>query len=102
MKMITINYGKVNDCKVYAIFVNDGLVPLTKIDLEFASADICITYDSGSYPSITDIDQYICDQVIANKLYPIKTVKLIDSNMAKTPKDAQDELYDFENGCWKL
>jgi len=58
--MTTINYGKVNDLKVYAIRggFNGELTPCDK-----ERATHVILCDSGSYPSVSDIDQYIFDQV---------------------------------------
>jgi len=58
--MKIINYGKVNDSKIYAVKggFNNELVPCDK-----EHATHVIYCDSGSYPSITDIDQYICDQI---------------------------------------
>jgi hypothetical protein len=47
--MKTINYGAVNDSKVFAVWANERLVPLTKEDLEFQSADVCINCDSGDH-----------------------------------------------------
>ena len=66
--MKIINYGKVNDCIVYAMHHSRGLTPLNNNDMEFVSADYVIYYDSGIYPSITDVEQYICDQVVANDM----------------------------------
>jgi len=63
----TINYGKINDCTVYAT-KNDfgGLEPLDEMAREFIEPSIIIKYDSGVYPSITNVEQYICDQVALN------------------------------------
>jgi hypothetical protein len=66
--MKTINYGKVNDCTLYAVEAGGRLVPLNKDDLEFETPDYKINYDSGVYPSISDIEQYICDQVVVNDM----------------------------------
>ena len=58
--MKTITYGKVNDAKVYAIRggFNGELVPCDK-----EHATHVILCDSGSYPSVPFLEQYICDQV---------------------------------------
>ncbi|MCL6479875.1 MAG: hypothetical protein K6T65_16005 [Peptococcaceae bacterium] len=66
--MKVINYGKVNNCTLYAVEVGDRLYPLSKDDLEFQKPDYKINYDSGVYPSITDIEQYICNQVALNEM----------------------------------
>ena len=60
----TISVGTVNDAKVYAILAEGRLYPLSKEDMEFESPDYLILCDSGSYPSITDVDQYICDKAM--------------------------------------
>lgn len=67
--MKEINYGKVNDLSVYAVLVDGKLIPLTKKDLKFEKPDCKINYDSGVYPSITDVPQYICNQVMINKMF---------------------------------
>ena len=58
--MKTITYGKVNDSKVYAIRggFNGELVPCDK---DYATH--IILCDSGCYPSVPFLEQYICDQV---------------------------------------
>jgi len=58
--MITINYGKVKDSKVYAIRggFNGELVTCDK-----EHATHVILCDRGCYPSVCDVDQYICNQI---------------------------------------
>lgn len=73
--MKIINYGKVNDLRLFAIVTEDGIYPLTKSDLEFQKPDIQINYDSGVYPSITNLAQYICDTVYINNIK--ESVKMI-------------------------
>lgn len=63
MAMKTIEIGKVNDCTLFAFDNGYGrLCPLTDDDLIHVDADYKIKYDSGVYPSVTDVEQYICDQ----------------------------------------
>jgi len=64
--MKTINYGKVNDCMLFATMLNGSLTPLSKVDIRFVDADYCIRYDSGVYPGATSVEQHICDQVAAD------------------------------------
>jgi len=64
--MKTINHGKVNDCTLFAMLVNDNLIPMSDVDIKFVDADYCIRYDSGVYPCTTSVEQYICDQVAVN------------------------------------
>jgi hypothetical protein len=66
--MKVINYGKMNDASLYALNVEGRLVPMKKIDLRHEKPDVKINYDSGVYPGITDIEKYICNQVMLN--YP--------------------------------
>jgi hypothetical protein len=68
--MKTINYGKNNDIFLYAVMDKEfnTLTPLDKSDLEFIGPDFRINYDSGVYPGITNIEQYICNQVIVNDM----------------------------------
>jgi hypothetical protein len=67
--MKTINYGSKNDCTVYGIITGNGIAKMDKKDLEFEKPDIKINYDSGVYPGINDIDQYICNQVFINNMH---------------------------------
>jgi len=63
--MKTINYGKVNDCTLFATLVNGNIILLNDVDIKFVSADYCIRYDSGVYPGSLSVEQHICDQVAA-------------------------------------
>jgi len=67
--MKTINYGTKNDCTVYAVVNEAGIIPLLRSDLEFEDADLKINYDSGVYPSIINVPKYICNQVFVNNLH---------------------------------
>lgn len=62
-----IELGKVNDCTIYATASRGMLTPLNETDLKYCSPDYTIKYDSGVYPGVTDLEQYICD-IAANKL----------------------------------
>ena len=87
--MKTINYGKVNDCILLAAFAgNEHLIPLNKIDQEYITADYCIRYDSGVYPSITDVEQYICDQITAviNSVDPASTLGKLGGSVKSDAK----------------
>jgi len=58
----TISLGTKNDATIYATDCGDNLSLLTKSDLEFCSPDFVIKFDSGVYPSVNDIDQYMCNK----------------------------------------
>lgn len=61
--MKTIEVGKVNDCTLYAVKDGfGGFCPVTEEDMEFVTPDICIKYDSGAYPGVTDLEQFICNK----------------------------------------
>jgi hypothetical protein len=67
-----IYYGKVNDASVYAMDDGcGGIVALTKEDAKdpCVKPDYQIFFDGGIYPSITNVDQYICNQVRVNGLH---------------------------------
>jgi hypothetical protein len=63
--MKTIKIGKVNDEKVFASEINEfgksELIPFTEKDIGFAAPDYCILCDSGVYPSVIDVDSYVCE-----------------------------------------
>lgn len=64
--MKTINLGTKNDATVYAIKVNGKYEPISKIDREFVAPDAKINYDSGIYPGVTHLLQYICNKANNN------------------------------------
>jgi len=60
--MKIINLGIKNDVSIYAVDNGDNLTLLAKNDLQFCSPDFLIKFYSGVYPSVNDIDQYICNK----------------------------------------
>lgn len=58
-----IRVGEVNDLHLYAM--DDGVggyVHLTDLDMNYEKPDAKIYYDSGIYPGVTDLPQYICNK----------------------------------------
>lgn len=66
--MKIIKYGQINDCGVYGIICDNRLYPLSDKDMYYLDPDVLIEYDSGAYPGITDLEQYLCDQVMINNM----------------------------------
>jgi hypothetical protein len=71
--MRIIKYGKQNDASFLAAFWPEGdLHYIDKGDAqehENAGAEIVkIECDSGVYPCITDVEEYICDEILRRKL----------------------------------
>jgi hypothetical protein len=64
--MKEIKYGKKNDAFLFAVQIDGKYSPLSKDDLKYQAPDTKIFFDSGIYPSITDVEQYICNQVTIN------------------------------------
>jgi predicted DNA-binding protein len=62
IKMKTIKLGKVNDTYTYAVKVDGRYQALSNEDAQFERPDAKIFYDSGVYPGISDVDQYMCDK----------------------------------------
>lgn len=60
MKEIAV--GETNDLHLYAVEANGRYFHLTESDLKFERPDAKIYYDSGIYPGVTDLPQYICDK----------------------------------------
>jgi len=60
--MKTILLGKVNDVWTYAVKIDGRYIKFEDVDREYEAADAVIYFDSGVYPGITDIDQYMCDR----------------------------------------
>lgn len=57
-----IAVGETNDLHLYAVEANGRYFHLTESDLKFERPDAKIYYDSGIYPGVTDLPQYICDK----------------------------------------
>ena len=57
-----IQLGEKNDCYVYAIKTDERFYALTEADLEYENPDAIIWYDSGLYPGITNIADYMCNK----------------------------------------
>ena len=60
--MKIIKLGKINDTWCHAVEVDNNYIHVYEHDFEYISPDVKIYFDSGVYPSITDIDQYMCDK----------------------------------------
>jgi hypothetical protein len=61
--MNKIYLGTKNDTFTYAVEIDGRFVKMDNTDIEFEEPDAQIFFDSGIYPSITDLDQYMCDKV---------------------------------------
>jgi hypothetical protein len=59
-EMKQIKTGETNDLHLYAVEVDGQYFPLAEADLNFEKPDAKIFYDSGIYPGVTDLPQYIC------------------------------------------
>jgi hypothetical protein len=58
--MKNIKVGSTNDLHLYAVEIDGVFFPLDEQDLDHETPDVKIYYDSGVYPSISDIPHYIC------------------------------------------
>ena len=69
MKMIdgykTIFTGKMNDAVVYAVATTRGLMPIPKKDFSRSKHNFIIKYDTGVYPGVINLEQYICSKADA-------------------------------------
>lgn len=60
------NYGKINDVKIYAVQDDLGYlkwVPRQAVSSYYPQQLWAIYFDSGAYPSISNVEDYICGQV---------------------------------------
>ncbi len=57
-----IYMGKVNDAVVYAVATTRGLMPIPKKDFSRSNVkhNFVIKYDTGVYPGVINLEQYIC------------------------------------------
>lgn len=61
--MRIIKLGTKNDTYTYAIRDDfDRYIKMSDEDARCAQPDAKIYFDSGVYPSITDVDQHMCDE----------------------------------------
>ena len=60
--MKTIKLGTKNDIYTYAVQIGNTYVAMTDQDAKFERPDAIIYFDSGYYPSISNIEQYRCDE----------------------------------------
>lgn len=58
--MKEIKVGETNDVYLYAVEADGCYFALSDSDLKFEQPDAKIYYDSGIYPGVTDLPQYIC------------------------------------------
>jgi predicted DNA-binding protein len=60
--MKTIKLGKINDTYTFAVKIDGRYVKMSNQDANYERPDARIYYDSGIYPGIADVDQYMCNQ----------------------------------------
>lgn len=58
----TIEVGTKNDAMVYA---DEYFTALNENDLLFIAPEYIIKFDTGVYPGVTNLEQYICDKAKA-------------------------------------
>lgn len=60
--MKEIKLGIRNDTYTFAVLADGRYFKLADTDLSFEQPDAQIFFDSGVYPGIADVDQYMCDK----------------------------------------